>query len=92
MMHSVQQTLSLAATRLMTTPPIVGHVDANHQLVVTVPSSIPPGPVTVYVVPRADEEEAIAWTEGVAHQWAEDLADSRQDIYTMDDGEPVRED
>jgi hypothetical protein len=75
----------------MTTSPISGHVDANQQLVVTVPNSIPPGPVSVYVVPCAEEVEAIAWTEGIAREWQHDLADPRQDIYTMEDGEPIRE-
>jgi hypothetical protein len=72
--------------------PIHGHVDDDRKLVIQLPATISPGPVTVFVIPRADEDEAIAWTEGVAREWIEDLADPRQDIYTMDDGEPVRED
>ena len=37
-----------------------------------------------------DEDDAGAcWERGVATEWAEDLADSRQDLYTSDDGEPV---
>jgi hypothetical protein len=26
---------------------------------------------------------------GVAQQWADELGDTRQDIYTLDDGEPL---
>ena len=37
-----------------------------------------------------DEDDAGAcWERGVAEEWAEDLADPRQDLYTSDDGEPV---
>ena len=35
------------------------------------------------------DEAATAWFEGVAKEWAEELCDSRQDIYTLDDGQPV---
>lgn len=37
-----------------------------------------------------DEAERV-WMAGVAREWADDLADPRQDIYTVDDGNPVRE-
>ena len=40
-----------------------------------------------------DEDEAGAcWERGVAKEWAEDLADPRQDLYTSDDDEPVQRD
>ena len=29
------------------------------------------------------------WTAGVAREWADDLADSGQDIYTLEDGESI---
>ena len=32
-----------------------------------------------------------SWVAGIARTWADDLADPRQDIYTLEDGEPVRE-
>jgi hypothetical protein len=71
---------------------IQGEVDANHQLKVTVPDAIPPGPVTVVILPvRHEDEGGDAWIHGVAHQWADELSDPRQDIYMLDDGDPVRE-
>jgi hypothetical protein len=76
----------------MNTFRINGHVDANHQLVARVPESIPVGPVTVLLVHNSQEDDAgDEWMAGVAHQWADDLSDQRQDIYTRADGEPVRD-
>lgn len=47
-------------------------------------------------VPKAiseDEDEAgCRWGEGVAMEWAEDLTDPRQDIYTWEDGQPIEPD
>lgn len=70
--------------------PIHGHVDHQHRLVAEVPSAIPPGPVTVWIVPTVAEDEAgAAWANGVVAAWSDDLDDPRQDIYSPDDGEPV---
>ena len=33
----------------------------------------------------------VAWAKGISKEWAEELADSSQDIYTLADGEPVDE-
>ncbi len=69
-----------------------GNVDENRLLSVQVPASVPPGPVTVFVLPETQEDdEAQAWTAGIAQEWADELADPNQDIYTMADGEPVCE-
>ena len=69
-----------------------GNIDENHQLSAQVPASIRPGPVTVLVLPVSQEdEEAQAWTAGIAREWANDLSDPDQHIYTLSDGEPVRE-
>ena len=77
---------------LMTPIRITGHIDEKRCLVAIVPESVPPGPVTVLIVPTIDEDEAgQAWMRGIAHEWAEELADDRQDIYSLEDGEPVGE-
>jgi hypothetical protein len=74
----------------MTAIQITGHVDEQHCLIAKVPESVPPGPITLLIVPHIDEDEAgRAWISGIAHEWAEDLADIRQDIYTLEDGEPI---
>ena len=71
---------------------VTGNVDENHQLSARVPATIPPGPVTILIVPVSQEDETGgAWEAGVAAEWADELSDSGQDIYTMADGEPVHE-
>jgi hypothetical protein len=71
---------------------LCGNVDENGQLSVQVPVSICAGPVTVLVFPGSQEDdEAQLWTAGVAQEWADELSDPAQDIYTLADGEPVRE-
>jgi hypothetical protein len=74
----------------MNTVKVTGTIDENHQLSAQVPATIPPGPVTVWVVPRSQEDEAgDAWTTGIAREWADELNDTGQDIYTLADGEPM---
>lgn len=76
----------------MNTIKVNGKVDDKHQLTAEVPKSVPAGLVTVLIVPVSQEDDAgDAWMTGVAHEWADDLNDERQDIYTLADGESVRE-
>jgi len=76
----------------MITIRVSGHIDDKHQLTAVVPESVPTGPVTVMIVASPQEDDVgDAWMWGVAHEWADDLNDERQDIYTLADGEPVRE-
>jgi len=42
------------------------------------------------IVLLPDEDEGgIAWAQGVTREWSDELRDSRQDIYTLDDGQPL---
>ena len=69
---------------------VIGQVDEKHQLFAVVPDSVPPGPVKVLVVPPLQEDDAgNAWMMGFADEWAGDLGDASQDIYTLADGAPV---
>ena len=71
---------------------ITGQVDENRRLSVEVPDSVPPGPVTVLILSVSHEDDAAdAWMTGIAREWADDLNDPRQDIYTLADGEPIRD-
>jgi hypothetical protein len=64
-----------------------GNVDENHRLSAQVPASIHPGPVTVLVLPVPQEDdEARVWTAAIAREWADELGDPDQDVYTMSDG------
>ena len=35
------------------------------------------------------EDEGALWMRGIAREWATELADAREDLYTLEDGEPV---
>lgn len=73
----------------MSSIPIYGHVDEQHRLSAVVPESIPPGPVTVWMVAMQEDEAGADWSAGVSEHWHDDLSDSRQDIYSLADGEAV---
>jgi hypothetical protein len=69
----------------------VAGVDEQRRLQVTLPEILLPPTVRVIVlVPEPGEEDAgIAWAQGIAREWAAELADPREDIYTLEDGEPA---
>jgi hypothetical protein len=70
---------------------VIGRVDEHHRLTADVPDSVAAGPVELVIVsPNAQEDDAgTGWATGIAVEWADELADSRQDIYSMMDGEAV---
>lgn len=35
------------------------------------------------------DEAGVSWMRRVAPEWSDELADARQDIYTLQDGQPV---
>ena len=67
-------------------------VDENHRLTAQAPPSVSPGPVEIALLVEAstgtEDDAGIAWTDAVAREWVDDLADPRQDLYTESDGEP----
>ena len=75
----------------MQTVRVIGEVDQEHRLIATVPDSIEPGKVEVLVIARTSDEDDAGenWMVGVAQEWRDELADSRQDIYSLTDGVPV---
>ncbi len=74
----------------MKTVKVLGNVDKSHRLSAQVPSEISPGPVTVLIVRKSvQDEDGDEWAAAVAQDWANELNDSREDIYTLNDGEPV---
>src|SRR5690606_27638345 len=76
--------------RAMDAVRITGHVNDRHELSVQVPDSIPPGPVSILIVSATVQaEENGDWMEGIAQEWADQLSDSRQDLYSLDDGVPT---
>jgi len=37
----------------------------------------------------AEDESSDAWMKGIGKEWAAELGDPREDIYTIEDGEPL---
>lgn len=68
---------------------LVGDIDEQHRLYARVPEELPSGPVRLIVLLPEEDEAGVVWARGVASEWSEELGDSRQDIYTLSDGQPV---
>lgn len=68
---------------------LVGSIDDQHRLNAQVPEDLPVGPVRVIVLVPDEDDAGLEWAHGVAREWADELADARQDIYTLDDGQPI---
>jgi hypothetical protein len=68
---------------------LLGDIDEKHRLRAEVPADVPAGPVRLIVLLPDEDEGGIAWPQGVAREWSEELQDSRQDIYTLEDGQAV---
>jgi hypothetical protein len=68
---------------------LVGDVDEEHRLQVRVPTDVPVGRVRVIVFLPDEDEAGALWARGVASEWSAELEDVREDIYSLDDGQPV---
>jgi len=68
---------------------LIGDIDDQHRLQAVVPEQLPTGPVRLIVLLPEEDDAGMAWSQSVAKEWAEELSDSRQDIYTLEDGQPV---
>jgi len=68
---------------------LLGEIDDQHRLRVQVPEGFPTGSVRLIVLAPEEDEAGVAWSRGISSEWFDELNDSRQDIYTLNDGEPV---
>jgi hypothetical protein len=68
---------------------LFGNVDDQRRLHAQVPEGVPAGPVRVLVYVPEEDDAGAAWPRGLAAEWADDLSDPQQDIYTLEDGQPV---
>ena len=68
---------------------LMGEVNTKHLLQAQVPEALPPGPVRIIVLIPEAEDVGEAWMQGIAREWAAELRDPREDIYTLEDGTPV---
>ena len=68
---------------------LIGDIDEQHRLRASVPEELPAGPVRLIVLLSDEDESCGVWARGVAREWADELSDSHQDLYTLTDGQPV---
>ncbi len=68
---------------------LIGDIDNQHRLLAEVPIELPAGPVRLIVFLPEEDEAGALWGAGAAREWSTDLGDNRQDIYTVDDGQPL---
>jgi hypothetical protein len=68
---------------------LIGNIDEMHRLRATVPEELPAGPVRLIVLLSEEDDAGAEWARGVAREWADELSDPREDIYTLADGQPV---
>jgi hypothetical protein len=68
---------------------LVGDIDEQHRLRAQVPEELPAGPVRLIVLLPDEDDAGSAWANGIAREWSNELSDPEQDIYTLDDGQPV---
>ena len=68
---------------------LIGNIDEQHRLHAQVPKEIPAGQVRLIVFLPGEDEAGALWADGVASEWSAELSDSREDIYTLEDGQPV---
>ena len=68
---------------------LIGDIDEQHRLRASVPEELPAGPVRLLVLFSEEDEAGTVWGHGLAREWADELSDSRQDLYTLVDGQPA---
>ena len=68
---------------------LIGDIDAQHRLHADVPKELPAGQVRLIVLLPGEDEAGGVWAQGIAAEWSDQLQDSREDIYALDDGHPV---
>jgi len=66
-----------------------GEIDDQHRLLAQVPRSFPTGSVRVIVLISEEDEAGSAWDARVSSEWSAELSDPEQDIYNLNDGQPV---
>ena len=74
---------------IMKTVEIRGEIDDQHRLHADVPQSLGTGQVRVIVLISDEDEGGPAWAAGVSSEWSAELSDPGQDIYTLNDGQPI---
>jgi hypothetical protein len=61
----------------------------KHQIHAQGPESLSASLVRSIVLVPEEDEAGVYWMQGIAKEWAAELSDPREDIYTVGDGQPV---
>jgi hypothetical protein len=70
---------------------LIGAIDKEHRLRAQVPQDLAAGPVRLIVLLPEEDEAGSAWAACIAREWSPELKDTREDLYTLEDGQPVNE-
>jgi hypothetical protein len=73
----------------MKTIELIGDIDNQHRLRAEVPPELPAGPVRLIVLLPDEDDAGAEWSHGISKEWVDELRDSREDLYTLEDGQPV---
>ncbi len=73
----------------MKTIELIGDIDNQHKLSAIAPAELPLGPVRLMVLVADEDDAGAAWAHAIARDWTDELADPAQDIYTLEDGQPI---
>ena len=71
---------------------LIGEIDEERQIHAKLPANVTPPYDDVRVIvllPESQDEAETHWAKGVAREWAAELDDVREDIYNLQDGEPI---
>lgn len=68
---------------------LIGDIDDEHRLHAQVPKNLPAGQVRVIVLLPGEDEAGGVWAHTITVEWLAELDDTREDIYTLDDGQPM---
>ena len=71
---------------------LIGDIDEQHRLHAQVPIEMPVGQVRLIVFLPGEDQAGGLWADGVASEWSAELSDPREDIYPLNDGQPVHAD
>jgi hypothetical protein len=68
---------------------LITEVGDDRQVQITIPEIIRTKQARIIILPFEPEQEPEQWMRALAQEWQDELADERQDIYSLEDGEPV---
>lgn len=68
---------------------LMREVHAKYLLQAQAPEALQPGSVHIIVLIPDEEDAGEAWMQDITREWAAELSDPREAIYTLEDGKPL---